>query len=74
MPVPVTYSCTVNVNCFPVRDSNRFGVLMSSMAMMAMVSPISMKDVTKMPDRIGAVVNPTQSQALSNFVFPSRAG
>lgn len=68
------YSWTVNVSCFPVRDSNRFGGLMSRIAQMATANPMAMNDVTNRPDQIGTVVNPMQSHALPNLVLPSSAG
>lgn len=71
---PASYSCTVNVSCLPVRDSNRFGGLMSRMAQMARAIPTAMNDVTNKPDQIGAVVKPTQSQVLPNLVLPFSDG
>lgn len=66
----MSYSETVNVNCFPVRDSKRFGGLISKIAVIAIVITIPTKNVTKTPAKIGADVNPMQSKALLNLVSP----
>lgn len=57
----ILYSCTVNVNGFPDRFSKRFGVLISRIVVIASERADIMMRVKKTPDKIGAVVKPTQS-------------
>lgn len=48
--------------------SNRFGVLMSRMAVREMAKTIKQMKVTKRPDNMGTVVKPTQSMAGPNLL------
>lgn len=68
------YSWTVNVSCLPRLFSNLFGGLISKIHNNPSIIIADMNEVTKIPDQIGAVVNPTQSYASPNFNDPSIDG
>lgn len=68
------YSCTVKVSCLLLEFSNRFGVLMSKIAISDMPKTSKHMKQTNSPDKMGALINPTQSIAGPNLLSPFSFG